>query len=289
MKAWRAVQYIVFTLLALAGLVTTIAAVGAVITTAEENGSAPMTAGAAAALLTIVMLTGISIGGLVRLRDQKRLTFPTAMMMMVFTALAGFTFSAMVSDRDGYYDLYAILFGTAALLGTGTFFLGRHADKISPDVLLAHKNTLLGERFYADKGEWAWDAAYREYFGDNEERQLPDSVVCKLYEYAAMPIVCYVCWLVRRELLTDEFYELIPQDVTDEIKQGRGDPVSMLSYNDYTLTADMLTRAVFSFTGDYYQDSLRREKHASPYDAYSQSYQFDYFDIIGGGKKYYVK
>ena len=80
--------------------------------------------------------------------------------------------------------------------------------------------------FRADKAKWAWGDAALEYFrlrgtlydlndsGQKKEFQdrisaMQDSETDKIYDYAGMPISYFLGWLIDRDLLSDEFRNLL--------------------------------------------------------------------------------
>ena len=155
--------------------------------------------------------------------------------------------------------------------------------------------------FRADKAEWAWEDAALEYFrlrgtlydlndsGQKKEFQdrisaMQDSETDKIYDYAGMPISYFLGWLIDRDLLSDEFRNLLGPELLQAVKDGTQSPVEVLRDLDYVLARDDVDSKVHRFMDLYYDDgetgSLNKRSAHSAFKHSTHKYFFDYYRAV---------
>lgn len=286
-KAGRVLLYILFSLFAVADTVLGVVFIGA--TVAPTKGNDPLCTPIQVVLFTLCffLMMLINIGGIARLTNHKKLVLPSTLLMNIFVGLSFGVIPVLMLIEERFYLIYGVVLLIGALFGLFAVLLGKHADRISPDTKVGLlDNPFRGiKRFESVKAEWSWESAAKEYFGGEipqDPERIDTNTSDRIQRYAAMPIASYLCWLLRREMLSEIFYDGVPENLVADIKAGHGDPLALFECCDCTLTEDMLTSNGYRFTNDYFH------KTGFWYNVCSDSFQFDYFDIIGGGKNYYV-
>lgn len=275
-------------LFAIAELIMLIGIVGATVDPAAGNDPIEPISMVVILFIAFGVFLAIDIGGLVRVAGGKSLVFFSTLLMKLFAGAVGFTAIGIAMDDERDYVLYAVLLAICLVIGLAAFFLGRYTDKISPELSLGVGPAVMLRRFECEKVEWSMETAAQEYFG---REIVPESAYAdaadKISQYAAMPMASYICWLLRRGLLTHEFYSDIPEETVKDVMEGRQSPTILLGYTDEVFTREMIDESARSFTDTYYWNSLH-DSFRIAYDHDCQSYQFDYFEIVGGGKDHYV-
>lgn len=278
----KVMQYIWFSLLGIFEFVMCIGIIGATL-----SGDEPIEPISAAIVLTFgfALLTMINIGGIARLAGNKKFVFFSTLLMKLFTAVVALTAVGYLVSGPEYMEAYIFLLFVSLGLGLGAYFFGRFTDKTSPIEPYSGNMGTVFSAFTCDKAEWSWEVAAKEYFGGNFiSDEISESESDRIFDYAAMPIACYLCWLLRRDLVTEAFYEGLPDNLVAKVKSGFEDPLELFSCMDNTLTRDMISSKAHYFTDAYYWS----EKTNGAYNNDTYGYQFDYFDIMGEGKNYYV-
>ncbi|MBE6872646.1 MAG: hypothetical protein E7493_01850 [Ruminococcus albus] len=286
-KAGRVLLYILFSLFAVADTVLGVVFIGA--TVAPTKGNDPLCTPIQVVLFTLCffLMMLINIGGIARLTNHKKLVLPSTLLMNIFVGLSFGVIPVLMLIEERFYLIYGVVLLIGALFGLFAVLLGKHADRLSPDTKVGLlDNPFRGfKRFECIKAEWSWESAAKEYFGGEipqDPERIDTNTSDRIHRYAAMPIASYLCWLLRRDMLSEIFYDGVPENLVADIKAGHGDPLALFECCDCTLTEDMLTSNGYRFTNDYFH------KTGFWYNVCSDSFQFDYFDIIGGGKNYYV-
>ena len=149
--------------------------------------------------------------------------------------------------------------------------------------------------FRADKAKWAWGDAALEYFrlrgtlydlndsGQKKEFQdrisaMQDSETDKIYDYAGMPISYFLGWLIDRDLLSDEFRNLLGPELLQAVKDGTQSPVEALRDLDYVLARDDIDPKAHRFMDLYYDDgetgSLNKRSAHSAFKHSTHKYFF---------------
>ena len=155
--------------------------------------------------------------------------------------------------------------------------------------------------FRADKAKWAWGDAALEYFrlrgtlydlndsGQKKEFQdrisaMQDSETDKIYDYAGMPISYFLGWLIDRDLLSDEFRNLLGPELLQAVKDGTQSPVEALRDLDYVLARDDIDPKAHRFMDLYYDDgetgSLNKRSAHSAFKHSTHKYFFDYYRAV---------
>ena len=155
--------------------------------------------------------------------------------------------------------------------------------------------------FRADKAKWAWGDAALEYFrlrgtlydlndsGQKKEFQdrisaMQDSETDKIYDYAGMPISYFLGWLIDRDLLSDEFRNLLGPELLQAVKDGTQSPVEVLRNMDYVLSRDDIDPKAHRFMDLYYDDgetgSLNKRSAHSAFKHSTHKYFFDYYRAV---------
>ena len=79
----------------------------------------------------------------------------------------------------------------------------------------------------------------------------------KIFDYAAMPIAYFVGWLVRKNLVSDEFRQTHGGEVIRDLKDEKLTPVDFLAGDmDYVFTRDDVAPEAQRFVDIYYRDEL---------------------------------
>ncbi|EGC02832.1 hypothetical protein [Ruminococcus albus] len=286
-KAGRVLLYILFSLFAVADTVFGVVFIGA--TVAPTKGNDPLCTPIQVVLFTLCffLMMLINVGGIARLTNHKKLVLPSTLLMNIFVGLSFGVIPVLMLIEERLYLIYGVVLLIGALFGLFAVLLGKHADRLSPDTKVGLlDNPFRGfKRFESVKAEWSWESAAKEYFGGEipeDPERIDTNTSDRIHRYAAMPIASYLCWLLRRDMLSEIFYDGVPENLVADIKAGHGDPLALFECCDCTLTEDMLTSKGYRFTNDYFHDT------GFFHNVCSDSFQFDYFDIIGGGKNYYV-
>ena len=194
----------------------------------------------------------------------------------------------------------------AIALGALLIFLPKISEK-DRNTLRAIKHTTADIHFTKDKAEWAWEDAAEEYrrvygktavkasdveklpSGGTEigttgspkqaeaEQEYTDEETMKIFDYAAMPIAYFVGWLVRKNLVSDEFHQTHGGEVIRDLKDEKLTPVEFLAgYMDYVLARDDIAPAAQRFVDFYYRDELGE----MPFNHRSRRYFLDYYKVV---------
>ena len=229
----------------------------------------------------------ISLGGIVREKMEKKLNFITNTFMRLFIIGTGLTVVLRFTEEDDLpYELLACFQGVCIILGICSVLLGRKANKLSPKIIAPGTNRI--DNFEIEKAEWLWDAAASEYYRGAVPEDMSESDNDLIYNYASMPMACYLLWLLHRGMVSEDFCDMVSEDVLESIRNGSESPVAFLAFSDYCFTRDMISDEVYNFTNTYYWGNIRRSGFQIPYNSYDAAYQFDYFHIVGNDRYYYV-
>ena len=194
----------------------------------------------------------------------------------------------------------------AIMLGALVIFLPKISEK-NKNTKRATKLTTTEFQFTKDKAEWAWEDAaeeYRRVYGktavkasdveklpsggteigttgspkqEEAEQEYTDEETMKIFDYAAMPIAYFVGWLVRKNLVSDEFRQTHGGEVIRDLKDEKLTPVDFLAGDmDYVFTRDDVAPEAQRFVDIYYRDELA----PIPFSHRSRRYFFDYYKVI---------
>ncbi|MBE6867138.1 hypothetical protein [uncultured Ruminococcus sp.] len=286
-KKGSMIKNVLFCVLGVIEALMCIAITGATIAPAEGSGPIEPISAAVALVITAAFLCMISFGGLVREAACKRLNLTSNMLMRLFTLGTGFTALFWCLEDDVHpYEAVAGMLALCIILGIVAILVGRKADKLSPDNSSSSRVHI--DNFESDKAEWHWDAAAKEYYRGNVPEDMSDSDNDRIYEYASLPMAYYLLWLLDRDMVSKEFYSLIPADVVSAVRDGRESPVQLLMCTDYCFSKDMISEEVYNFTNVYYWGCFQKSGLTYGYDSLYESYMFDYFHIAGEDRNYYV-
>ncbi|WP_295155683.1 hypothetical protein [uncultured Ruminococcus sp.] len=289
MRFLNILQKIMYSILATFEIMACVAVIGATVDPAKGNDPLSPLSMVAAALLMFMLLIAVSFGGMARLFLGKKLVFASNMLMRLFIVGTGMMAMVVTMGANGEPLIYGLIFLADAMIGLGAYFLGKHADKISYNSIKYNGSAAYKiENFECDKAKWAWDAAVKEYYRGDIPEVIPDNERDEIQEYCALPIACYLLWLLRRGGVSDVFLDMIPKDVLERVKNGSESPVSLLACTDYVFSCDMVAEEYQAFTNNYYWDAVHRGERHFPHSCFAISYQFDYFEFFGGGQRYYI-
>ena len=285
-KAGSFIKNILFSILGIFEFVMCVAGIGANISPAKgETPFEPLIAVVPWAVM-FALLCLISIGGLVREASGKKMVLTSNIFMRLFAAGTGLSVMFQMTEDDVTLEEMLLLQLVCIVLGISAILIGRKADKLSPAESFTSKITI--DNFDIEKAEWHYDAASDEYHHCNISPEVAYADDDLIYEYASMPMAYYLMWLLDRDFVSKEFFSLIPAEVIEAVRSGKESPVCLLECTDYCFSKDMISEEVYNFTNTYYWGSMRRNGFGFGYDSQCASYQFDYFEVVGDCRYYYV-
>lgn len=150
--------------------------------------------------------------------------------------------------------------------------------------------------FDKDKAEWAFDDAAAEYLRlhgegirlDTQEGKkafadriasMSESEVGAIYDYAGTPAAYFLGWLIRRELVSDEYLAIHGTGESQALASGSMTPIEIFRNMDYVLTREDIKLGARSFVDQYY----RYEKGIMPFSHSTHRYFFDYYRVFCSG------
>ena len=130
--------------------------------------------------------------------------------------------------------------------------------------------------FRAYKSKWTWDDAAKEYLqlvGKDSIDNLTEAENDKIYEYASMPAVYFVIWLVNKNYMSEYFFQDdISEDVINKLKMRQISPVEFFTnYMDCVLARDDISETILPFVDSYFENNI---------------YDSDYCDCIKNDKNF---
>ena len=210
----------------------------------------------------------ISIAEIIRIRKSRRNVFINSLLMK-FTA---FLFSFTIMYATPFFKevrAASMLFGmmTMVMFGITFLFCKRPADTHA----VYHPYPAKRMQFESYKSKWAWDDAAKEYMQKKQIRleDLTKEDNEKIYDYASMPAVYFLDWLIKNHYLSEE--------VQDE-ESG----VSFMQDMDYVLLRDDIKDTVLPFVDTYFDQNFR-----SHYNLYTLTYIYDYYQAIQNENRFY--
>ena len=233
-----------------------------------------------AAVSTLPFLfLAISIGEIIRIKRNKLSVFINSILMK-FTVIL-FTLTLMYATV--FFEeirIASVFFGilTLAMFAVTFFCCKRATHKNKQPHYASEKRT----EFTAYKAKWAWDDAAKEYMQIHhlDYADLSEEDNQQIYEYASMPAVYLLAWLVRYKHMSDAFYA---ENQTEEVLNGTQSPLSFFVNNmDYTLVREDIHPSVLHFIDSYFDSESRRH-----YNLYTMSYICDYYQAIQNKNHFY--
>ena len=188
--------------------------------------------------------------------------------------------------------------GLGAVVGAMTFFLpklwgstqalgasGSQAGHAGPAVVIP--------AFHKDKAEWAWEEAAAEYFrlrgtvydidDPGQYKSFQERVGAmesgesdQIYDYAGMPIACFLGWLIQRDLVSEDFRQLYDPELLQAVKNETRTPLEALRNMDYVLSRDDIKQEALPFVNFYYN----MEGNNNSFKHSTRKYFFDYYRAV---------
>ena len=138
------------------------------------------------------------------------------------------------------------------LFGSG-FLIGKIEDE--KRALKKPKTAVPAPSFFkSDKAKYLWDAAAEEYclLHHKKIEELTDEEGMQIYRYAALPISCFLLWLIRHDLFVPE-----TEDAAGDmalVKAGRLSPISFFeAWQDLVLIREEIAQEALPFMDSYYE------------------------------------
>lgn len=239
-----------------------------------------------------VSLIVVTIGGFVRTFRNKKWVLVTGFLMKLWWAFTWLGISFLPLKTDGYAPTIVFLITS----GLSLFFVwlvqyyrkrGRQnwVNSWNPQQDRNPVSRYSGTgRFSVVKAEWCYDDAAREYceLYSRELSDLDDREQDKIYEYAGLWLGYMMTWLIQNDLHSKEYEEQFGEEVIRGVKEERITPLDLLSYNDYRLAEDDISKTGCDFLTVY----LENER----YDQTIGHYWKDYLQVIAlySNKQYCV-
>ena len=110
--------------------------------------------------------------------------------------------------------------------------------------------------FNAYKSKWAWDDAAMEYCSLKEYgyEEIPEEESDKVYEYASMPAVYFLMWLIENDYMSETFYAETPNEEINKLKTREMSPVDFfVNYMDCCLLRDEIAESILPFVDSYFE------------------------------------
>lgn len=116
--------------------------------------------------------------------------------------------------------------------------------------------------FSGYKSKWTWDDAAKEYLqlvGKDSIDNLTEDENDKIYEYASMPAVYFLMWLVDKNYMSENFYQDINKDEINKLKMRQISPVEFFVHNmDCSLVRDEISETILPFVDSYFESEQGR-------------------------------
>lgn len=227
-----------------------------------------------AVFLPLIPLSSIVIS-IITLVKNKSLLKSVFLKLTMFFFLFGLTF---ISFDEGIYAVVIFeLIALILLIATIAIFLNKSV------VQKHYTYEMKPPQPYCYKGKWAWEDAAREYLrmtGKKSIDELTDDDNMQIYRYAMMPVAYYFYWLLKKGIMSGEFYESIGNEISEaDMESNNIDVLGLLEDMDCCLHGDDMLEGASKFSKDYAE-----LKYAT---LYSKNLLFDYYDEIGNSEGFY--
>ena len=245
--------------------------------------------------LGALILAGLTIWSFYRTVKRKKMPVLYGFFWKIVTVMLvlSATWFSLEIPEAGWLAL-----GLGAVFGAMAFFLpkfwgstqalgasGSQAGHAGPAVEVP--------AFRADKAEWAWEEAAAEYFrlrgtvydiDDREQYKLFQERIGgmepgesdRIYDYAGMPIACFLGWLIRRDLISDDFRSLHDPELLQAVKNETKTPLDVFRNMDYVLSKDDIKQEAMPFVNFYYN----AEGNSGSFKHSTRKYFFDYYRAV---------
>ena len=235
---------------------------------------------AAIAVCALIML-GITIRSFIRLSKNREnpvlIGFLFKFPLMIFTL--GLCWFALDIPEAGWIAMILSI-----PLGALIIFMPRIMEK---NKIQAQRKRPVSAaaQFTKDKAEWAWEAAASEYLrtqvsaaeARNMAKEFTDKENEKIFAYAGTPIAYFLGWLVKRDLVSEEFRETCGALNIRDLKAEEITPVEFLAaYMDYVFARDDIAPEARRFVDLYYRD----DTNGITFSHRSKRYFFDYYKAV---------
>ena len=281
-------RYIILTCSAAADIGLLIFGVIGLITYWDEPYSSVPLAMVVIWTLGALALTGLTLWSFYRTAKGKKLPvlYGFFWKIVVFMLVLSGTWFSLEIPEAGWLAL-----ALSAMLGALLFFLPKLRG--GPQVRPQKGQAVKLPAFRVDKAEWAWEEAAAEYFrlrgtvydiGDHEQYKafqdrisaLGEGESDRIYDYAGMPIAYFLGWLIRRDLMSDDFRSLYDQALLQAVKDETKSPLEVLRNMDYVLAKEDIGQEALRFMNYYYEI----EGNNSSFNHKTDKYFFDYYRTV---------
>lgn len=246
----------------------------------DPDPNVPIAMIAAIAVCALIML-GITIRSFIRLSKNREnpvlIGFLFKFPLMIFTL--GLCWFALDIPEAGWIAMILSI-----PLGALIIFLPRIMEKNKIQAQ-RRRPVSTAAQFTKDKAEWAWEAAASEYLrtqvsaaeARNMAKEFTDKENEKIFAYAGTPIAYFLGWLVKRDLISEEFRETCGALNIRDLKAEEITPVEFLAaYMDYVLARDDIAPEARRFVDLYYRD----DTNGITFSHRSKRYFFDYYKAV---------
>ena len=147
-----------------------------------------------------------------------------------------------------------MIIAAGGLLCSGLFF-----RRLKDEKRMLKKNQAAAPSipfFQSDKAKYLWDAAAEEYclLHHTKIEALTEDEGMKIYRYAALPIACFLFWLIRHDLFVPEMEEAAGDMAL--VKEGRLSPITFFeTWMDLVLIREEIAPEALPFMDSYYEKS----------------------------------
>lgn len=277
----KALQYTFLAICTIAELTLLIFGImGFTVYAGDPDPNVPIAMIAAIAVCALILL-GITIRSFIRLSKNREnpvlIGFLFKFPLMIFTL--GLCWFALDIPEAGWIAMILSI-----PLGALIIFLPRIMEK---NKIQAQRKRPVSTaaQFTKDKAEWAWEAAASEYLrmqvsaaeARNMAKEFTDKENEKIFAYAGTPIAYFLGWLVKRDLISEEFRETCGALNIRDLKAEEITPVEFLAaYMDYVLARDDIAPEARRFVDLYYRD----DTNGITFSHRSKRYFFDYYKAV---------
>lgn len=277
----KALQYTFLAICTIAELALLIFGImGFTVYAGDPDPNVPIAMIAAIAVCALIML-GITIRSFIRLSKNREnpvlIGFLFKFPLMIFTL--GLCWFALDIPEAGWLAMILSI-----PLGALIIFMPRIMEK---NKIQAQRKRPVSTaaQFTKDKAEWAWEAAASEYLrtqvsaaeARNMAKEFTDKENEKIFAYAGTPIAYFLGWLVKRDLISEEFRETCGALNIRDLKAEEITPVEFLAaYMDYVLARDDIAPEARRFVDLYYRD----DTNGITFSHRSKRYFFDYYKAV---------
>lgn len=133
------------------------------------------------------------------------------------------------------------------------------------------------------ESKWNFDIASKEYLelvGKDDVINLTDDDKHRILEYASMPAVYFLLWLIDNDYMSEKFYKYVNMDDINNLKMRKMSPVYFYMHSmNCILELNKISENVLSFVCDYFYSD--NEKN---YLRLSNTNLSDYYECIKNDK-----